>query len=129
MASGHASTLADCLDGLATQDYPRPVVVTVVDSAPSDGAGALALSHPAVHWVILTSKVGEPAILQHAAPYSQGAHLAVINAACRPDPCWLTDGVAQLEGGADVVVETAGEDGVDSLFPSPVRRRRNPPMP
>lgn len=104
LAAGHRGQVGDCLEGLAQQHAALEPVVTVVDSVPSDGSSALALAHPGVHWVLLTSQSDIGAMCQRAAMSPSGHLLAFVSGGCRPGPDWLAAGSAALEQGADVVL-------------------------
>lgn len=115
LAAGREATLEGCLDGLARQQGCGDFVVTVVDSAPSAGAADRALRHPAVHWVVLTSQSGYPALCQRGMGAARSDRVALLDAAYRPDPDWLVNGLARLERGVEVAVGAA-EGGIADMF-------------
>ena len=119
LAGGRAASLDACLLGLSEQVAAPEMVITVVDSAPSDGSAAFALAHPAVQWVTLTSEPGTRALWQRGSASIQTPYAAILSAAHRPDRMWLATGLAQLHRGADVVVRqpcSTWAEGTSSLF-------------
>lgn len=119
LAAGCGASLDECLSALSEQVRAPEMVITVVDSVPSDGAAALALAHPAVHWVTLASADGLRALYQRGFECVRSPRAAFLSAAYRPDTQWLARGMKQLSGGAEVVIG-GGSDGtgpgVGSLF-------------
>lgn len=91
-------------------------VVTVIDSAPSDGAADRALRHPAAHWVVLTSQARIAAVCRRAMDVSKLDRLALIDAAYRPDAGWLDGGLALLDEGVDVAVGPSPDGGLTDMF-------------
>ena len=116
LAAGREATLERCLEELAKQRTEAEMVLTVVDSAPSHGAADLALRHPGVHWVVLSSKVGLLPLCQRAIGAAPFERVAVIDAAYAPAPGWLAGGLAELGRGVDLAIGAATESGFADMF-------------
>jgi GT2 family glycosyltransferase/glycosyltransferase involved in cell wall biosynthesis len=98
--------LAECLDGLAGQDYPRDrVEVVVVDNASSDGTVEwLRQSHPGVRVVSLASNLGFAEPCNRGAEAASGEWLVLLNNDAVPE-----------EGFLSALVRRAGGEGVAAV--------------
>ena len=96
--------LADCLDALAVQDYPRDRVETVlVDNGSADGSVAFVREvYPHVRVVEARRNLGFAGGNNLGARIATGDYLALINNDARADVRWLRTLVEVLEEQPDV---------------------------
>lgn len=103
-----ASTLADTLASLMTQEYPTGCLeILIVDNASTDETAAVVARFQAerrrpIHYWRIPNR-GPAAARNHAIARSTGTILAFTDSDCTLPPSWVAAGVAALMTRADVV--------------------------
>jgi glycosyltransferase involved in cell wall biosynthesis len=95
--------LRGALEALAKQTY-RDFEVVVVDDGSTDGSGDVVadFSELDTH-VVRTEGIGAVEARRAGVAAARGGVLAFTDSDCIPDADWLAEGVAAIEGGADLV--------------------------
>jgi GT2 family glycosyltransferase len=101
-----ARTIVGTLDSIATQDYPRSRVETiVVENGSTDGSRDLVARHVLPVRLLVASCRGSAAARNVGIRHASHDLLAFTDADCRPDPGWLRELVRGGGGGRiDVLV-------------------------
>ncbi len=101
-AFNSARTIGPTLDALLAQDLGAPYEVIVVDDGSEDGTGTVAEAFGAPVRVTRQRNAGPAAARTLGARLAVAPVLAFTDADCVPQPAWLRNGTAALDG-ADLV--------------------------
>lgn len=97
-----AAVLPGCLDALAGQVDAPPFEVLVVDNGSRDATARIATEHRVAARVLTEPVRGPYAARNTGIAAARGDIVAFTDADCVPDPRWLAEGAAAIDGGADL---------------------------
>ncbi len=104
-----SATIGRALEALASQDYPKPYEVIVVDDGSTDNTSQVVHGFSNVHYVS-QDNAGPAAARNHGARLAKGEFLAFTDSDCVPHHDWLSRLMAGFTG--DEVTVVAGSYGI-----------------
>jgi GT2 family glycosyltransferase/glycosyltransferase involved in cell wall biosynthesis len=117
--------LGDCLDSLASQDYPhdRVEIILVDNGSTDDSVQFVRQAYPHVRVIEAGRNLGFAGGNNRGASFATGDYLALINNDARADPHWLSAMAQVLQNQPDVACVAAkilSQDGQTIDFVGPV---------